>query len=109
MKRRTMITGLVLSLAIATSACSTSNADSNNINNNSSAADISNATYVVDKETLSDITDYESQTEGSSEAVQVDLNTVSGDYVITEEGSYALSGTLTGGKIIVNVEGQVHL
>ena len=109
MKRRTLITGLVLSLAIATSACSTSNAGNNNINNNSSAADISDATYVVDKETLSDITDYESQTEGSSEAVQVDLNTVSGDYVITEEGSYALSGTLTGGKIIVNVEGQVHL
>ena len=51
MKRRTLITGLVLSLAIATSACSTSNAGNNNINNNSSAADISDATYVVDKET----------------------------------------------------------
>ena len=37
-----------------------------------------------------------------SEAVQVDLNTVTGDYTITSAGIYVFSGTLADGSIIVN-------
>lgn len=38
----------------------------------------------------------------ASEAVQVDLSTVSGDYTITAAGVYVFSGTLSNGSIIVN-------
>jgi len=37
-----------------------------------------------------------------SEAIQVDLDTVSGDYTITAAGVYVFSGTLSNGSIIVN-------
>ncbi len=38
----------------------------------------------------------------ASEAIMVDLSTVSGDYTITSEGVYVFSGTLSNGSILVN-------
>ena len=107
MKKKMLITGLVSALAISCAACATSkeNNTSSTKNQTYAAAEVH---YEEWEECIAEVTDYESQTEVPKDATEIFLDEISGNLTIDAEGSYVLSGSLEG-KVIVAVEGQVHL
>ncbi len=95
---------LVLILAVFT-ACSKTDSDADTKSSTQQTA-ISAEMITM---TLSDVTDYESNTTPGADAVTINLSEYTGDCEITQAGEYILTGELTNGKIYVNVDGQVHL